>query len=286
MMPLPGRPLSATALRIGGDVILFDCGEGTQVSWRASPFSYRATGTILISHTHADHIAGLPGVLFQIAFSGRTDPVRIVGPVGLAEAVEGLLRIVGGLPFDLTLQMLDGGQEIDLVRGATLRTIELRHRRTCLGYVIDLPRAPEFLPDRARALDIPVQLWSTLQAGSPAGGFAPDQVTGPARKGLRVALITDTSTFPELAEFVAGADLLVCESTYVLDDDESRANERGHLTMRQAAAIAEQAGVARLWLTHFSPKVERPEDHATVARDFFPSAVIGRSGLTIELNFP
>jgi len=286
MMPLPDRPLSATAIRVGGEVLLFDCGEGTQVSWRASPFSYRALGTILISHVHADHIAGLPGVLFQIAFSDREEPVRIIGPEGLAHVVEGLMRVVGGLPFSLELEELSGGDSRRLPGGLALSTLELRHRRTCLGYVLDQPRSPEFLPERATALGVPVENWKTLQQGEAVAGVQPEDVTGPPRPGLRLGLITDTAWFPELPDFVRGSDLLVCESTYVLDEDEDRARERGHLTMRQATQIATQAGVERLWLTHFSPKVENPGRHAPAARALFPNAEIGHSGLSIELNFP
>jgi ribonuclease Z len=286
MMPLPDRPLSAAAIRIDGEVILFDCGEGTQVAWRSSTFSYRALGTILISHVHADHIAGLPGVLFQIAFAGREEPVRIIGPDGLLPVVEGLLTIVGGLPYDLQLEVIEGGQRVSLVKDATLSTFALQHRRTCLGYVIDLPRLPEFLPQRARELGVPLEFWTLLQQGQAAGGFDPAAVTGLPRRGLRLALITDTSTFPELPQFVEQSDLLICESTYVLDEDEDRARERGHMTMRQAASLANEAGVKRLWLTHFSPKVERPSDYDLAVKALFPDAEIGRSGLSIELNFP
>ncbi|CAN5808737.1 ribonuclease Z [soil metagenome] len=286
MMPLPDRPLSATAIRIGGQVILFDCGEGTQVSWRASSFSYRALGTILISHVHADHIAGLPGILFQIAFAGREEPVRIIGPEGLVQVVDGLMRIVGGLPFDLQIEELDGGESLPLVGETVLSTRTLQHRRTCLGYVIDLPRAPEFLPGRAEALGVPVEHWKTLQQGGAVDDIGPESVTGPPRRGLRLSLISDTALFDALASFVAGSDLLICESTYVLDEDEDRARERGHLTMRQATQLATEANVERLWLTHFSPKVENPELHAPAAVALFPGTEIGRSGLSIELNFP
>ena len=286
MMPLPDRPLSSAAIRINGEVILFDCGEGTQVAWRASRFSYFRLGTILISHVHADHIAGLPGILFQIAFAGREEPVRIIGPEGLVPTVEALLTLVGGLPFELQLQVLEGGETIPLVNGATLSTLLLHHRRACLGYVIDLPRAPEFLPERARALGVPVDRWTELQRGEAIGSVQPEDVTGPPREGLRLALVTDTASFPGLSHFVAGSDLLICESTFVLDEDEERARERGHMTMRQAAQLASAGEVKRLWLTHFSPKVEEPLAHAEFARALFSNAEIGRSGLCTELSYP
>ena len=285
MMPLPDRPLSATAIRIEGDAILFDCGEGTQVNWRVSNFAYRALGTILISHAHADHIAGLPGVLFQIAHATRTEPVRIIGPEGLQPVIEGLLTVVGRLPFELRLQTLADGDCVPLVGNATVTAIELEHRRTCLGYVIDLPRAPEFLPDRARALGVPIEYWRPLQDGFAIGGFRPEDVTGPPRRGLRVSLVTDTAAFPELAGRVRESDLLICESTFVLDEDEQRARERGHMTLRQAADLARDSGSRRLWLTHFSPKVDDPLAHQGTARALFPNAEIGYPGLCTVLSF-
>lgn len=286
MMPLPDRPLSAAAIRIDGEVILFDCGEGTQVNWRVTPFSFFDLGTILISHVHADHVGGLPGVLFQIAFTGRKDPVRIIGPEGLIPTIEAVMTLVGGLPFDLHLEVLADGDETTLVKGATLSTLELHHRRSCLGYVIDLPRAPKFLPERARELGIPMEHWKTLQQGQKSGGFDPDAVTGPPRDGIRLALVTDTVSFPGLVPFVAESDLLICESTFVLDEDEARALERGHMTLRQAATLAREAKVKELWLTHFSPKVQDPPAHEAALRALFPNGTIGHSGLSTELNYP
>lgn len=285
MMPLPDRPLSAAAIRIGGEVILFDCGEGTQVAFRSTPFSFRALGTILISHAHADHIAGLPGILFQIAHATRVEPVRIIGPAGLQPVIEGLLTVVGGLPFELRLQTLEGGDCVPLVANATVTAVALQHRRACLGYVIDLPRAPRFLPERARELGVPIEYWRPLQDGFAIGGFRPEDVTGPPRKGLRVALVTDTVTFPELAEQLQGSDLLICEATFVDDEDEQRAIERGHMTMRQAADLARASNSRRLWLTHFSPKVLDPLAHQEAARALFPEAQIGYPGLCTELSF-
>jgi ribonuclease Z len=265
--------------------MLFDCGEGTQVSWRASSYNFRALGTILLSHRHADHVAGLPGVLFQIAFSGREEPVTIFGPAGLRPVIEGLLTVVGGLPFQVYLHTLEPGGQVELPGGALLSTLGLQHRATCLGYVVHLPRSPEFLPERARELGVPLEYWSVLQSGQPVAGFRPEQVTGPPRRGLMLALITDTRPFPELAGFVSGADLLVCESTYVLDEDEARAIERGHMTMRHATTLASKANVRRLWLTHFSPKVQCPADFAEQARALFSTTEIGYSGLSTELSF-
>lgn len=285
MMPLPERPLSATLIRSGSETILFDCGENTQVNWRRSGFAYRTISTILLSHLHADHVAGLPGVLFQIAHSGRTEPVNIYGPERTHEIVSHLTAIVGRLPYELLVVEMSGGESIEIPAGFTLSTLALQHRMPCLGYRLDLARAPRFDPERATVLGVPVSGWSRLQGGETVNGVTPGQVLGPPRRGLRVALITDTSVFDGLQPFVSDSDLLICESMYADDADAERARERGHLTARQSARLAAQANVRQLWLTHFSPSVEDLEEITAVALQEFPTAVAGTPGLALTLSF-
>ena len=286
MMPLPKRALSATLVRIGANTILFDAGEGTQVSWRVSDWTFRSTSTILLSHVHADHIGGLPGILFQIAYSGRTDPVTIYGPEWTDQVVTALLTIVGRLPFELRVETLEGGEVFELPEGARLSTLQLSHRIPCLGYSISVPRLPKFNPDRARELGVPLEHWQRLHQGESVGGFEPEDVSDGPRRGVRLSLITDTRYMDELASFVSGSDLLVCESMYVDDDDADRAWERGHMTLRQAARVARDGRVKRLWVTHFSPKVQCPLEHESFARQLFSGAEIGRPGLKATLAFP
>ena len=285
MMPLPDRPLSATLIRSGSETILFDCGENTQVNWRQSGFAYRTTSTILLSHIHADHVAGLPGILFQIAHSGRTEPVTIYGPESTYETANHLTAIVGRLPYELRVIEMSGGESLAIPAGFTLGTLTLQHRIPCLGYRLDLPRAPRFDPERATALGVPVTDWSRLQRGETVDGITPDQVLGPPRRGLRVALITDTSHFGDLQSFVSGSDLLICEAMYADDADAERARERGHLTARQSARLAAEANVRHLWLTHFSPSVEDLATLTAIARQEFSTAIAGIPGLAMRLSF-
>lgn len=285
MMPLPGRPLSSCLLRVNSETILWDCGEGTQVSWRSSGWAFRPTSTILLSHLHADHIAGLPGILFQIAHSGRTEPVTIYGPPRTHEIVNHLFSIVGRVPFELGVGELSGGEEIDLPGGLRAAVLPVQHRSPCLAWRLDLTRAPRFDPERARALGVPVAAWSRLQAGEPVDGVEPSQVLGPPRRGLRVSLVTDTALFDDLAGFVADSDLLVCEAMYARDEDADRADERGHMTARQAGRLARDARVRSLWLTHFSPAVEDLAELAASARSEYPDAVVGAPGLATTLRF-
>lgn len=285
MMPLPDRPLSSLLIRIRGETLLFDCGEGTQIAWRRSGWPFRPTGTILLSHLHADHVAGLPGILFNIAHSGRTEPVTIYGPERTYEIASNLTSIVGWVPFDLRVVELQGGESLQLDDDVRLATLRLEHQMPCLGFTIAVSRAPRFDPERASELGVPVQDWKRLQQGEAIGGVQPGDVSGPARRGLKLALITDTSTFDGIIEFVRDSDLLVCESMYADDDDVDKAHERGHMTARQAAALAREAGVRALWLTHFSPSVTDLSMLTGPAQAEFPGAVIGESGLTTTLRF-
>lgn len=285
MLPLPERPLSATLIRIRGETLLFDCGEGTQTAWRVAGWPFRPTSTILLSHLHADHVAGLPGILFSIAHAGRTEPVTIYGPQHTHQIASNLASIVGWVPYELRVVELEGGERFALADDVHLETLALQHRMPCLGYTLSVARAPRFDPERATALGVPLADWKHLQRGESVGAITPADVSGPPRRGLKVALVTDTSAFDGISAFVAESDLLVCESMYADDDDEDKALERGHMTARQAARLARLAAVKRLWLTHFSPSVTDTSTLLTPAHAEFPDAIIGFPGLSTTLRF-
>src|SRR5690606_8629774 len=145
-----GRWLSALLLRCEGNVILCDCGEGTQISWKHTTWGFRDVGTVVLSHLHADHVAGLPGILFMIAHANRTEPVTVYGPPGTATVVNAMRIIVPFLPYPLTVVELVGGEEIDLPGGLQLRALAVEHRMPCLAYTFHRARAPRFDAERAR----------------------------------------------------------------------------------------------------------------------------------------
>lgn len=285
MMPLPDRPLSAALARVDGETILWDCGEGTQVAWRRSGWPFRPTGTILLSHLHADHVAGLPGILFQIAHSGRTEPLTVYGPARTAEIVSHLVSIVGRVPYELRVCELTDGDTLEWQPNIAITAKRVQHRMECLAYRLDIARAGRFDADKASALGVPQTEWSRLQRGEAFGEVLPEQVLGPPRRGLRLALVTDTSAFDGLIEFVADSDLLVCEAMYADDEAEERAAQRGHMTARQAATIAARASVRQLRLTHLSPSVEDATEVERVAREEFPGAELATPGETMTLVF-
>ena len=173
MLPLPNRWLSSLLIRV--NLTLFDCGEGTQIAWRQSGWGFRRLGTICISHTHADHIAGLPGLLHAVANAGRTEPVGIFGPAGTADVVSALRVIAPVLPYEIQVTELHGGDRFTVVGGLLGSCQSGDHALPVLAYRVDLVRGRAFLPDRARALGVPIDLWSQLQVGEPVswnGGSA------------------------------------------------------------------------------------------------------------------
>src|SRR5580698_6583628 len=157
-LPLPDRFLSSALVRSGGNLILIDCGEGTQVSLRRLGWGLKDIGTILITHFHADHIAGLPGLLLTIGNSGRTsaEPLTVVGPRGIQRVVEQLRVIAPYLPYPVRYkEMLGAPDDSFLIGDLRLRTCLADHDIMCLAFRFDLPRAPAFQPDRAKAIGLP-----------------------------------------------------------------------------------------------------------------------------------
>jgi ribonuclease Z len=290
MMPLPRRWLSSLLVRVGGDVLLFDCGEGTQVAWRATGWSFRRLSAICISHTHSDHIAGLPGLLHTVSNTGRTEPITIYGPVGVAAVVQGLRVIAPLLPFPVEVVELTSGDTFPLPEDVQGSCAAGEHALPVLAYRIDLARKRRFLADRARSLGIPTSAWRTLQDGQPVTmgdhTIDPDEVMGPARAGISVAYVTDTRPTPGIAELITGVTVLVCEGNYGDNADAEKAVRNQHMTFREAATLARDAGVQQLWITHFSPGVDNPQAFAGNAQEIFPGAIIGHDGMTTSLAFP
>jgi ribonuclease Z len=287
-VPLPGRWLSALLVRLGPDLVLFDCGEGTQISMRRLGWGFKAVGAICLSHLHADHVAGLPGLLLTIGNAGRREPLWILGPPATATVVAGLRSVAPHLPYRVAIRELVPSDDLPLGPGR-LACLPLDHAVPCLGYRLDVPRARRFDPDRARAIGVPLELWKRLQRGEGVAWdgrrAAPEDVLGPARRGLRVAYVTDTRPTPRLPDFVRGADLLVCEGTYGDPADAENAVENKHLLFSEAAELARAAEVRRLWLTHFSAKLTDPAEYRHHAAAIFPNTVVGRDHLAASLRF-
>jgi ribonuclease Z len=284
MMPLPNRWLSSVLIRYQGRLVLFDCGEGAQISLRGLGWGIKNIDLILISHVHGDHVTGLPGLLLTQANSGRTAPLQIVGPTGLGAVLKGLLVVAPHLPFEVQCRELHSGDCFEL-DDLQISCVAGEHHVACLAYRLDVRRGRRFLPDRAQELGLPVQTWGRLQRGEAVDGIEPDAVLGPPRPGLAIGLVTDTRPTDQITQLVREVDLLVCEATYASDDDQARAVERMHMTFREAARLAQQAQARQLLLTHFSPSMVEPEAHAANAQADFPATIVGRDHLSLSLRF-
>lgn len=296
-LPLPGRRLSAALVRLGGRLILIDCGEGTQVAVRERGWGLRHLDAVLLTHPHADHVLGLPGLLLTLAFTGKgaEEPLTIYGPETLAPVLQGLLVVAPRLPYPVRFQSLEGGETLTLLGkdGLLLGCTPADHDVPCLAYSLHLPRAPRFDADRARELGVPVNLWSRLQRGESVTvdgrEILPEEVRGPERRGLRLVYITDTRPGPGLVELVrgdgSGTDLLISEGMYGDEEQKPARWESPHMTFAEAATLARDGGARRLWLTHYGPSLTDPAAYVDRATAIFPDTTLGRDGLTETLSF-
>lgn len=290
MMPLPGRWLSSAVVRYGSTLTLFDAGEGTQIPWKSLGWGFKQLGTICLTHMHADHVAGLPGVLFMLANAGKTEPLDIYGPPGTRYVYEGMHRIMHEMPYPIRIHELKGGEHFPLPGGLKGSAAAALHGIPCLAYRIDLERSPLFLPEQAQALGLPVQLWSRLQHGETLtyNGriITPSQVLGPPRRGISLAFITDTRPTQALSQFASDVDLMICESMYDNPEDLGLAQAHHHMLASEAAGLATSAGAHELILTHFSPKITDPAVAERAARRVFPNTRAAKDGMIVTLNYP
>ena len=295
-MPLPERALTAAVAECGGHSLLFDCGEGTQTAARRAGVNLMRADAICLTHYHGDHIFGLPGLLQTLGAQGRTRPLVLLGPEGLREIWRAIYALTGLLPYEVRPQVCKAGVPVALdvlsegwPAGAVLLPIATKHRVRSLGYRIDLPRAGKFLPEKARALGVPVQQWKLLQRGQTVQTadrtVQPAEVLGPVRQGLRFVFSGDTTACPALEQAAQEADLLLCDATYALPEQEAQAKQWGHSTFGQSAALAAKAHAKRLWLVHYSPMITDPEEYAAQVQAIFPAAECGFDGKTITLHY-
>ena len=305
-MPLPGRYLSSMLCRVNGKMILIDCGEGTQVSLRLLGWGFKQIDIICFTHFHGDHVSGLPGLLLTMANAERTEPLKLIGPQGLGHVVKSLCVIAQDLPYELEFiewparapgafpQVDPTGPDYfhTFTDGMlSLKALPLWHRTPCFGYSIELMRRGKFDPERAKAQEIPLKLWSALQKQTGetivynGKTYNSDMVLGPPRKGLKVVFCTDTRPVAAMPSFAAGADLFICEGLYGDEDRQEKAAARKHMTFREAAEAARAAGAKELWLTHFSPAMPDPYNYIKSATDVFANSVVGKDRMSTTLKF-
>jgi ribonuclease Z len=288
-MPTAQRAPTAILVRRGGERLLFDCAEGTQRQLLRSEIGLVELKEIFLTHYHADHYLGLPGMLKTFALRGREAPITIYGPTGLRKLFVALKVIFGQLTYPYYLEELRPGNVLD--RGDyDLVAFPVAHGTHSLGYaLVERPRPGRFDVARAEELNVPEgPERGDLQAGQPVtladgSSVTPEMVLGPERPGRKLVLAGDTGPSPTVLEAARGADVLVHEATFCHEEDE-RARETAHSTALDAAALAREADVRMLALTHLSPRYVGGQV-AREARTVFPETVVPKDFDIIEIPF-
>ena len=289
-VPTAQRAPSALLVRRGGERLLFDCGEGTQRQLLRSTVGLVELREVFLSHFHADHYLGLPGMLKTFALRGRKVPLDVYGPPGVRDLFSTLRRVFGKLTYALEVAELEPGDVLER-DGYNLVTFPVAHGVQSLGFaLVEHPRPGRFDVSASDALGVPPgPERGLLQAGESvqlADGrvVTPDEVLGEARPGRKVVLSGDTAPSPTVLEAARGAEVLVHEATF-LEEERERARETAHSTALEAAEIARDAEVGLLALTHLSNRYFGPEVMRE-ARTIFPETVVPKDFDVIDVPFP
>ena len=274
-IPSRDRSMPCVAVRCGTEIILFDCGEGSQRQLMMSPFSFMKVKGILITHLHGDHFLGLPGLLQTMGLSGRKDRLIVCGPEGLKEGLDSILSVCeGNIEYELEIRELIPGDEI-VFDGCRVSAFKTEHTIPSLGYkLIEDPPKGRF--DREKAIELglkPGPDFTRLQNGESVGNVTPDMVIGPSRSGIQVVYSGDTIPCEGLDKAVKDADVLIHEATF--SNKELRlAEEHKHTTSTQAAETARKGGCKALFLIHISNRYDDKSKIEDEAKGIFQNSVV------------
>lgn len=298
VMPLPSRHLTSVLLRREGELFLFDCGEGTQVSMKRLNLKWKKISVVFVSHTHADHVTGLPGILMLSSQVERDEPLYIIGPPKIHDFVDASRAVLEMyINYEIVVREIENPDVAQVVYqgdGFAVRSVPLNHSRVCVGYVLEEDaRAGLFHPERAMDLGVPKgPLWGRLQRGEDVelddgSAVGPGDVMGPSRRGRKFAFVTDTLPTPGLAGEVKDSDLLFMEGMFEHSLKET-AHGKKHMTAVEAAQIATRAGgVKKMGLIHYSPRYTDRDlkKLLTEAMSVFPNSFLSRDRQTIPIPY-
>jgi ribonuclease Z len=287
-VPTARRSTACLLARVGGDRILFDCGEGSQRQMQRSTGLVQVDD-IYVTHLHADHYLGIPGLLKTYDLGGRERGLRVIGPPGLFDLFASLRRIFGRLAYEVELIEIGAGEAVRH-QGYEVRAFAVEHRMTAYGFaLVEDQRPGRFDPEAAERLGIaPGPDFKRLQDGEEVQGSAgvvrPDEVMGEPRAGRKLVISGDTMPCEMTSVAAHDAQLLVHDASFA-DEETTRAAETGHSTARQAATLAAAAGVDLLALVHVSSRYDVGAVLAE-AREELDGTVAPRDFDLVEIPFP
>ena len=294
MMPLPHRHLTSVLLRRDGELFLFDAGEGTQVALRKLNLKWKKITAIFLSHTHADHITGLPGILMLSSQVERTEPLYIIGPPKLKAFIESSRQVLDMfINYEIIVKEINEAGEVFRGEDFAIRSFKLEHTKPCFGYTLEEePRPGKFNPELAKKCNVPMgPLWAKLQNGESvtnADGkiIEANEVVGEKRSGRKFSFVTDTIYLDSIAGEVKHSDLFVCEAMFGAGL-EADASEKKHMTCTQAAKIAKDAEVKTMAMIHYSPRYTNSDlkQNLVDAQKVFPQTILSKDGLTLPIEY-
>ncbi len=287
--PTENRGLSCICLEREGEILMFDAGESTQISYLKSGLGWNKKMKMFVTHLHGDHCVGILGLLQTMSMQNRTETLEIFGPSGIEEFIAANIKVLNfGLSFSVLINIIKEGKIFEN-KNFSMYACKANHSVTAFSYLFKEKDKPgRFNVEKAKELKIPKgELWNKLQNGNKITinekTITPDQVLGEKRPGKKIGISGDTMPTLELEKFFDGCDHLVFDSTF-LDKEKQRASDTCHSTAKQAAILGKNAKVKNLILTHFSARYKDEIGHLNEAKEIHNSVITAKDLLEIEIK--
>ena len=287
--PTEKRGLSCICLEREGEILMFDAGESTQISYMKSGLGWNKKMKLFVTHLHGDHCVGILGLLQTMSMQNRTESLEIFGPKGIDEFLAANIKILNfGLSFSILITIVNEGTIYENNK-FLIHATKANHSITAFSYLFEEKDKPgRFNVEKAKELGIPEgELWNKLQNGEDITNnekiIKPEQVLGKKRSGKKIGISGDTMPTKELEEFFRECDYLVFDSTF-LDEEKQKAQDTCHSTAKQAAELGKNANVKNLILTHFSARYKDEIGHKTEAEQIHNSVITAKDLLEVIIN--
>ncbi len=287
--PTENRGLSCVCLEREGEILMFDAGEGSQVTYAKSGLGWNKKMKIFVTHLHGDHCIGILGLLQTMSMQRRTEKLEIYGPKGIDEFIGANIRVLNfGLSFPVMINLIDDKEVLEAEQ-YFISVSKAEHSIPAYSYLFcERDKPGKFFKEKAKELGIPEgKLWGDLQKGEKIkiGDkiILPSQVLGEKRPGKKIGISGDTRPTKKLEKFFQNCDYLIFDSTF-LDELKQKAIETFHSTAKEAATLAKNANVSNLILTHFSARYSEEQLLIDEAKKIHNSVIAARDLLVVEIK--